>query len=231
LKLLKKNLLIIKMNKMNKIKKIYQILLNEHGKQGWWPAKSNNKKFEIIIGAILTQNTAWRNVEISIKNLAKNNLIDINKIKKINSNKLKNLIKSSGFFNQKAERLKIIANHLSNYKNLNEFFKRPGKEIRQELLSIKGIGHETADSILLYAGSKPFFVIDAYTRRIFYRFGICNENIEYEDLQNLFIQALPKSIRLYKEYHALLDETAKKYCKKNPLCFKCPLKKYCKKKK
>jgi endonuclease-3 related protein len=210
------------------IKKIYDFLFNTYGYQHWWPYSSSNRQFEIILGTILTQNTAWKNVETAINNLAAHDLIDINKIKNIKEKQLAVLIKSSGYYNQKAERLKIISNHLSQHSSLSAFFKRPLDKIRAELLSIKGIGPETADSILLYAGSKPIFVIDAYTKRIFSRLGLCKKDIEYHDLQNLFIQALPKSTKLFNEYHALLVEHAKIHCRKKPSCSSCPLLNMCK---
>jgi len=200
---------------MNKIIKIYNRLLKSFGKQHWWPIVSKNKQFEIIIGAILTQNTSWKNVEKAINNLKKNNLISINKILKINVKKLAFLIKSSGYYNQKAERLKIIADFLKNNKN----------PTRDELLNIKGIGPETADSILLYAFNKPVFVIDAYTKRIMKKLGYKQE--EYNKLQKLFENNLPKKYRLFNEYHALLVELGKNYCRKQPVCKECPVKDLC----
>lgn len=196
---------------MNKILSMYNTLLKEFGKQHWWPTVSENKQFEIIIGAILTQNTSWKNVEKAINNLKKNKLIDIKKISNINVKKLAPLIKSSGYYNQKAERLKIIANFLIKNKN----------PTRDELLNLKGIGPETADSILLYAFNKPVFVIDAYTKRIIKRIGYKQE--EYNELQELFENNLPKKYRLFNEYHALLVELGKNYCRKKQVCKECPL--------
>ena len=200
---------------MNKIFNIYAVLLKEFGRQHWWPTISKNKQFEIIIGTVLTQNTSWKNVEKSINNLNKNNLIDINKISKINTKKLASLIRSSGYYNQKAERLKIMAKFLINNKTLT----------RNKLLNVKGIGPETADSILLYAFKKPVFVVDAYTKRIMSRLGYKQE--EYDEFQKLFEKNLPKKYELFNEYHALLIELAKNYCRKKPLCNNCPIKTFC----
>ena len=227
---------------MNRILGIYNILLENFGSQNWWPVTNENsvkptyekrdrlterQKFEICVGAILTQNISWKNVEVAIINLNKENLIDIRKIKKIDKKKLANLIKSSGYYNQKAIKLKIFAKYLAeNYKgNLKEFLKKSIEKLREELLAIKGVGKETADSIILYAAEKPIFVIDAYTKRIFNRLGYKEEN--YEELQNLFMENLEKDANLFNEYHALIVELGKKYCKTEPLCDRCPLKELC----
>jgi len=216
---------------MDKVQRIYHILLKEYGKQRWWPTtlegelhpsyhgkKINEKqRFEIVVGSILTQNTSWKNVEKAIFNLNKGRLLDINKIKKANKKILAKLIKPSGYFNQKAERLKIIA----------EFFSKKKNPSRDELLSVKGIGPETADSILLYAFNKPVFVVDAYTKRIFSRVGLCDGKCSYGELQELFHKALPKNAKLYNEYHALIVELAKKSCTKKPQCDRCPVRKLC----
>ncbi|MBW2980878.1 endonuclease [Candidatus Woesearchaeota archaeon] len=217
---------------MNKIHQIYSLLYKSFGKQGWWPTtlenelhpkhhgkapKNDKERFEIIIGAILTQNTNWKNVEKAIFNLNKNQLLDINKIKKINKKRLASLIKPSGYFNQKAERLKIIADFYSKNKNPS----------RGELLDVKGIGPETADSILLYALGKTSFVVDAYTKRIFSRLGLCNGNCSYDELQQMFHKNLPKEQKLFNQYHALLVELGKNYCKTKPICKDCPLKRLC----
>lgn len=215
---------------MDKIQFVYDELYKSFGKQGWWPLtiggfeskhysgepKTDKHRFEIVIGAILTQNTSWKNVEKALYNLSKNNLININKIKKIKKQKLAKLIKPTGYYNQKAERLKIIANFISKNKY----------PTREQLLEVKGIGPETADSILLYAYSKPFFVVDAYTKRIFERLGYKARN--YDEWQRLFMDNLPKDAGLFNEYHALLVELGKSYCKKKAICDKCPVKGMCK---
>jgi len=220
---------------------IYQMLFEKFGKQYWWPIdKEYHKKnksdprFEIIIGAILTQNTAWSNVEKALENLKEENVLEIKKISDINIDNLKELIKPSGFFNQKAKRVKNIAGHINkNYNNdLNFFFRKELSEIRSELLSLNGIGLETADSIILYAGKKPIFVVDAYTKRICQRLPL-DINISYDKIQEYFQKNINKNnnkieiTNIYKELHALIVELAKNYCKKNPQCNECPLKKHC----
>ena len=216
---------------MQSILLVYKQLLSKFGPQGWWPLtikgnhskhhvgkpKTTNHQFEIIIGAILTQNTNWKNVEKALYSLSKNNLIDVNKIKKIKKEKLAELIKSAGYYNQKAERLILIS----------EFISKNPSPTREQLLNVKGIGPETADSILLYAYNKPFFVIDAYTKRIFQRLGHKADN--YEEWQKLFTNNLPKDTQLFNEYHALLVELGKNHCKNKPVCNKCPVKGMCKK--
>jgi len=201
---------------MNKIKQVYKILFKAYGPQYWWPCSSKNK-FEVIIGAILTQNTSWTNVEKAIQNLEKNNLINIDKIIKIENEKLADLIRSAGYYNQKAERLKIAA----------KFFKDNKNPSRKDLLKVKGIGPETADSILLYAFNKPYFVIDAYTKRIFSRLGIIRAD-DYQEIQEIFEKNLPQDPKLFNEYHALIVNLGKNICKKKPLCKKCPLNNICK---
>jgi endonuclease-3 related protein len=190
-----------------------------HPKHHGISPKKDKERFEIIIGAILTQNTNWKNVEKAIFNLNKAKLVDINKIKKINKKKLASLIRPSGYYNQKAEKLKIVA----------DFFSKNKNPTREQLLEVKGIGPETADSILLYALNKPFFVVDAYTKRIFSRIGLCNGKCSYDELQKLFHKNLPKKTKLFNQYHALLVELGKNFCKKKPLCKECPLNKLCKK--
>ncbi len=187
---------------------IYQILLNHFGKQKWWPCRTGDR-FEIIVGAILTQNTNWKNVDKALDNLIKNKMLSKNKIKKIPISRLSALIKPAGYYNQKAKKLKA-------------FVKYNGKITRASLLSIWGIGYETADSIMLYAYNKPYFVVDAYTKRIFSRLGLIKTQ-DYEYVRNYFESKLPKSISVYKEFHALIVELAKRHCKKEPLCRECPL--------
>lgn len=209
---------------MNKINLIYNKLYKSFGPQHWWPVTSDNARLEIIIGAILTQNTAWKNVKRAIENLKKNNLINIKKINHINRKELANLIKSSGYYNEKAKKLKNIANFLS--KNSIERFKKLSiEELRKKLLEIKGIGPETADSMILYAFNKPIFVIDAYTKRIFERLGYKQRT--YDELQKLFHKNLESDYKIFNEYHALLVELGKNYCKKKPDCEKCPIIKCC----
>jgi len=222
--------------------KLYTIILNHFGNQQWWPydkeyhkINGSDPRFEIMIGAILTQNTAWSNVEKVIINLKKNKTLTIKSIVDIPIENLKVMIQPSGFFNQKAIRLKILASHI--YKNydssLDNFFKRDLQEVRDELLSLNGIGPETADSMILYAGNLPIFVVDAYTRRICKRIPIQIKDESYDKIQQYFESELSKhptvkdTVSKYKELHALIVELAKNYCKTNPRCDKCPLKKNC----
>ena len=211
---------------------IYKKLHKAYGKQKWWPTTlegelhpsyhgrkvGERERFEIVVGAILTQNTSWKNVEKAIANLNKKGILSISKIKKTNKKILANLIKPSGYFNQKAERLKIAA----------EFFSKNKKPTRDELLAVNGIGPETADSILLYAFDVPVFVVDAYTKRIFSRIGVCDGKCSYDELQAIFHKSLPKNAKLFNEYHALLVELAKQHCKKAPACKECPVYANCK---
>ncbi len=220
---------------------IYKILYKKYGKQNWWPVdKRYHKKnesdfrFEIIVGAILTQNTAWSNVEKAIINIKKNDMLDIENIIDADFDSLKEIIKPSGFFNQKAKRLLTISNYLKNNfnSNLDKFFNREIKVIRNELLSLNGIGPETADSILLYAGNKPIFVVDAYTKRLCERIPL-KTKLSYDDIQNFFEKDLNKNfkseelVNIYNEFHALIVKLAKDYCKKKPNCNNCPLNKNC----
>lgn len=224
----------------NNLLKIYKILNKRYGQRNWWPTTlegelhpkyhgkkpTDKQRFEIVVGAILTQNTSWRNVEKAILNLNKEKLIDVEKLSKINIRKLARIIKPAGYYNQKAWRLKTIANYF--LRNPNILKTKNVKKLRERLLSIKGIGPETADSIILYAAEKPIFVIDAYTKRIFSRLGFCNEKCGYDELQNLFMNNLRNNTKLFNNYHAVLIELAKEYCRKKPKCTNCILKSICK---
>ena len=217
---------------------LYEILLKEVGNLNWWPMdkgyhekNGSDPRYEIIVGAILTQNTAWSNVEKAITNLKSQNKLDINNISNIKIERLQELIRPSGFFKQKAKRLKDFTEYLkNNYQgNLDNFFDRDINTIREELLSLNGIGPETADSIILYAGNLPIFVVDAYTKRICERLPF-NTNISYNEIQQFFQKNLSKKYssqdipKVYNELHAQIVILAKNYCKKNPECDKCPLK-------
>jgi endonuclease-3 related protein len=212
---------------------IYNKLLNAFGPQHWWPIKGEYKqrnlseadRLEICIGAILTQNTSWKNVERARGNLHKNKLIDLKQLASIKENKLANLIKCSGYYRQKAKKLKIFSEHVLKSGSLKNFFAK--ENLRNELLSVWGIGPETADSIILYSAEKPIFVIDAYTKRIMSRLGVCRPDVDYHELQDFFHKKLPRDEKLFNEYHALFVELAKRNCKKMPECRTCPLKKDC----
>ncbi len=207
------------------LRNIYKKLSNHFGHEVWWPHETT---FEVMVGAFLTQNTAWRNVERAIKNLKKKELLDIKKLSKAGLKKLERAIRPAGFYRQKARRLLAFSKYLEmEYGgDLDIFFNRDVKIIRKELLSFKGIGKETADSMLLYAGNKLIFVIDSYTKRMCKRLEITN-SIDYDELQLFFQNNLDKNLALYKQIHALIVELGKKFCKTVPLCRDCPLKKEC----
>jgi endonuclease-3 related protein len=211
------------LKKSNKLLQIYNRLYRHFGPQHWWPAKT---PFETSIGAILTQNTAWSNVEKAINNLKKEKLLDLKKISKISTGRLASLIKPAGYFNVKAKRLQSFFDYLNSEKcgnSLSQLRKVSSLEMRKRLLAVKGIGPETADSIMLYALNKPLFVVDAYTKRIFSRHGFVSETAAYDEIKRLFETNLSRSVKLYNEYHALIVRLAKECCKTTPICDKCPL--------
>lgn len=211
------------MDRTKRIARIYEYLYNHYGAQGWWPGDS---ALECIIGAILTQNTTWSNVEKAIGNLKSHNLLSVKNLSLINADELAPIIKSSGYYNQKALKIKNFISFLTREYGgkLDKLFEEEMPYLRQRLLSIKGIGPETADSILLYAGQKPVFVVDAYTHRILLRHGIIPEQSTYGEVQEVFMDSLAENPKIYNEYHALLVKVGKEHCKKrNPLCKGCPL--------
>lgn len=226
---------------MNELQQIYTILLRKYGKKGWWPLlsigsvhyrpgdkkyggyhpgdysypRTPNQRFEICVGAILTQNTAWNNVKTALANLKAVNALSAKGITNISESALKKAIRPAGYFNQKAKKLKLFT----------EFYIRlKGRTpTRKELLVVWGIGKETADSILLYAYNRPSFVIDAYTKRIMLNLGLIGEKDSYEEIKALFEQALKPDVALFQEYHALLIEHAKRFYKKKSEYKQCPL--------
>ena len=205
--------------------KIYALLLKKFGNQYWWPVQGKNKELEISLGAILTQSTSWKNVEKAIKNLINNGLLDKDKLSKISSRQLASLIKSSGYYNQKAKKIKNFIKFLQT-NDFEELRAMSISDARKKLLGVNGVGEETADSILLYALNKPIFVIDAYTKRIFSRVLEKNFNF-YGGWQKFFHANLPKDARLFNEYHALLVALGKDFCRKKPLCGECPISQFC----
>ncbi len=207
---------------MNKLVKIYRRLYRTFGPQHWWPGDS---PFEITIGAILTQNTNWGNVEKAIDNLKRINALNAKSIQEMKAERLASLIKPAGYFNIKAKRLKAFIAFLMNeyHGSMKSMRDIEMRTLRTKLLEIHGIGPETADSILLYALEKPVFVIDAYTKRVLSRHGIMEHTKPYEEFQDLFHSTLKKDLRLYNEYHALFVRLGKTYCRKNPICEGCPL--------
>ncbi|MFA5115065.1 MAG: endonuclease III domain-containing protein [Candidatus Omnitrophota bacterium] len=209
---------------MNKrLTRIYQKLYAAFGPQYWWPADT---PFEVMAGAILTQNTNWSNVEKAVANLKKEKLLSPRKLFKAPLNKIARLIRPSGYYNVKAGRLKEFSGFLCrSYQGSIRKMARQGHwQLRRQLLAVKGIGEETADSILLYSLSKPVFVVDAYTRRILLRHRLIKEGAGYQDVQNLFMENIKNRLKLFNEYHALLVRVGKDFCfKNNPRCQGCPL--------
>lgn len=232
------------------IRELYDHLLSTYGPQGWWPTlklsknginptkrgrftgyhpknyeipNDNQTSFEIMLGTILTQNTSWVNAEKALANLADQSELTPQQILTIPKEKLAEIIRSSGYYNQKSERLHILSKFIQ--KNpINALKKLPVEETRKKLLHVKGIGPETADSILLYALKKPSFVIDAYSRRLFSRYGISENSWKYNDYRDRIQQAIiptPENLPIYNEYHALLVQHCVYTCKKTPLCEKC----------
>jgi len=202
---------------------IYKKLYSRFGPQHWWPADT---PFEVMVGAILTQNTNWANVEKAINNLKKNKLLSEYALYKLSRKKLASLIRPAGYYNIKAKRLKeFIAFLFKAYQgNLKKISQADTLILRRQLLCVNGVGPETADSILLYSLNKPVFVVDAYTRRILSRHSLLKEDSSYEEAQNLFMQNLEKDVKLFNEYHALLVKLGKEFCLKNkPKCEMCPL--------
>ncbi len=200
--------------------KIHDTLFATYGPQHWWPGDS---RFEIMVGAVLTQNTAWTNVERAIANLKKARSLTPEAIVKVRPRQLGLWLKPSGYFNVKARRLKAMCQWLIAQGGVRKLANVPTSEMRDALLSVHGIGPETADDILLYAFDRPVFVIDAYTRRIFHRLGFIQGTEDYETLRQMFESALDTDVKLFNEYHALLVVHAKDVCRAKPLCNRCSL--------
>jgi endonuclease-3 related protein len=207
---------------LNTLLGIYELLYKRYGPQYWWPGDS---RFEIIIGAILTQNTSWLNVEKAITNLKSANLLSPQKLHELPVENLAQLIHPAGYYNIKAVRLKNFLNWLfeKHGGSLESVEQMSTHQLRAELLGIKGIGPETADSIALYAFGKPVFVVDAYTARVMTRHRFIEPCCGYEALQELFTNTLPQDTKLFNEYHALLVKVGKDHCRKTAICHGCPL--------
>jgi endonuclease-3 related protein len=201
---------------------IYQKLLDRYGSQHWWPAR---EPFEVIIGAILTQSTAWTNVEKAISSLRNAGRLSAAALRDLSEPALAALIRPCGYYNVKVRRLKAFVEWLGERygDDLDRMFAGDVGAVRRELLDIYGIGEETADSIILYAGNRPVFVIDAYTRRIFGRLGLAPARDSYAAYRAMFMDNLPADARLFNEYHALLVRLGKESCRKAPCCSACPL--------
>jgi endonuclease-3 related protein len=203
---------------------IYDLLYARFGPQHWWPGRS---VLEIIVGAVLTQNANWKNVEKAIRNLKNARSLSIRRLYDIDVPDLAKLIRPAGYYNLKAVRLKNFINCLVEDFDggLSAMRKLDIQSLREKLLSINGIGPETADSILLYAFEKPVFVIDAYTARVAVRHRLIGSDIGYESLRDFFQSNLPQETRLFNEYHALLVRVGKEFCRPRPKCAGCPLEK------
>jgi len=201
----------------------FRLLIERFGSRGWWPGET---PFEVMIGAILTQNTNWKNVEKAIANLKREGVLDPHALLDLSPARLAALIKPAGYFRVKAKRLRSFLEYfVDNYEgSARKMAKKELPALREELLGVNGIGPETADSILLYALRKEIFVIDAYTKRILSRHGLCAEDDCYDDMQALFMDRIERDVPLYNEYHALIVETGKDFCRTNPRCEECPLK-------
>jgi endonuclease-3 related protein len=215
------------MSKKNQYQRIYDILNLHYGPQHWWPADS---PFEVMIGAVLVQNTTWKNTSAAITSLKQAGLMSPSAIYKTSNDYLASLIVSSGYFNIKAKRLRALCEWLVEHGDIEQLKRLPLESIRKDLLTVHGIGPETADDILLYALDKPVFVIDAYTRRLFSRLGLVKHDAAYEELRTVFEQALEKDVSLYNQYHALIVVHGKNICMTRPLCQLCCLNEQCYKK-
>ncbi len=209
-------------NRKELLREIYNRLSAAFGSQRWWPADT---PFEVILGAVLTQNTAWKNVATAIGNLRRHDLLSFERLCGLSAQELAVLIRSSGFYNQKAKKIRTLCDHILTKRggSLEELLALDMESLRTELLTIRGIGPETADSIVLYAALKPSFVVDTYTYRIFSRHGWVDESISYDDLREYFMGAMEPHVPLFQEFHALLVRTGHLYCRKTAVCHSCPL--------
>ena len=204
---------------------VYARLLKRFGAQNWWPMVNgfSPPEFEVCIGAILTQNTNWKNAEMALENLKSGGIVAPLDIVKTETGVLERGIRSSGYYRQKAGRLRIFADFVLGFGGFERFYR---EVTREQLLGVPGLGPETADSILLYALGRPVFVIDAYTRRVFSRLGHGDKK-GYDEWRSFFERNLPRDVDIYKEFHALIVELAKKFCRPKPACGSCPLGEIC----
>ncbi len=209
-------------NRKELLREVYDKLFAFFGPLGWWPAET---PFEVILGAILTQNTAWKNVAAAIGNLRSYDLLSFERLCGLSAQEIAPFIRSSGFYNEKAKKIKTFCTHILTKwgGGLGEFLAQDMEALRSDLLAIRGIGPETADSIVLYAAFKPSFVVDTYTYRIFSRHGWVDESISYEELRDYFMGAMEPDVPFFQEFHALLVRTGHLYCRKTALCQSCPL--------
>jgi endonuclease III related protein len=209
--------------KKNIFEEAYRLLYGHFGPQGWWPGET---PFEVMVGAVLTQNTSWSNVSKAIAHLKNAGLLTYETLSLCSADEIAPYVRSSGYYNLKARRLRNLLDLIDERYdgNLKEFLTDELETARDKLLGVKGIGPETADSILLYACGHPIFVIDMYTHRVFSRHNLVMEESDYQDMQQVFMANLPHDVQLFNEFHALIVRVATTYCKKNnPLCDQCPL--------
>ena len=208
--------------KAPEFRRAYELLLDRFGPQGWWPAET---PFEVMVGAILTQNTNWANVERAVANLKREGVLSPGKLCLTRSSRLRRLIRPAGYYRVKERRLRALVEYfVARWGGDTRRMKRaPGRKLREELLRLNGVGRETADSILCYALEKRFFVVDAYTRRVFSRHGWADEEADYDELRGMVEGSMPRSVRALNEFHALIVRLGKLYCRKKPLCEDCPL--------
>lgn len=205
-----------------RLNEIYKCLSEAYSPQHWWPA---DNPLEVMVGAVLTQNTSWQGVQKAIANLKHNGMLESSKLRAIPTVELAELIRPAGYFNLKATRLKNLMELVEgNYAgDLKAMAQVDTAQLRNELLAVNGVGPETADSILLYAFRKPIFVVDTYTYRVMSRHGLIEEEVSYQALQDFFMQHLPLDVAMFNEYHALLVKVGKLYCRRKPRCQGCPL--------
>lgn len=204
------------------LQEAFDRLLAHFGPRHWWPGET---PFEVMVGAILTQNTNWKNVELAIAHLKTAGVLSPHAMLQLSPEILSELIRPAGYFRVKASRLQSFLRYFVECYDgdVEQMLPRSLATLREELLAVRGIGPETADSILLYALGKPIFVIDAYTKRVLTRHALCNEEDGYAELQELFLGALPSDVALFNEYHALIVELGKTFCRPKPQCQGCPL--------
>ena len=209
-------------SKRSQVREIYDRLMRVYGPQGWWPGETG---VEVVVGAILTQNTAWTNVERAIQRLKAADVLDWSKLHALGEDELAELIRPAGTFRVKAARLKGFVRRVCEEFNgsLDAMLDGNVEDARLRLLSISGVGPETADAILLYAGEKITFVVDAYTKRILRRHGLVDQETDYETIRRMFLDALPRDVQVYNEYHALLVAVGKEHCRTRAECDGCPL--------
>lgn len=204
------------------LKQVFDRLIAAYGPRQWWPADS---PFEVIVGAVLVQNTSWQNVRKAIDNLRRNDLLEPHALDAVPIEELEELIRPAGYYRIKARRLRNLLDFLVDRYDgsLAAMFRTGLSELREDLLRVSGVGPETADSILLYAGGLPTFVVDAYTYRVMTRHGWIGFDADYYQIQDHFHSGLPQDAALFNEYHALLVEVGKRHCRKRPICAGCPL--------